>query len=126
MKKVDWNTIRQQIGRSGPAPDRMAGSDEFWTDFRARTRFHPQHEAAGVAFMPAALRWAATAAAAAVVVAAAIYALTPGPTPALTEVKSVSVAVPHSAVLIMDNERTHSTILWISGMTAATTQGGGG
>jgi hypothetical protein len=124
MKRADWRAIREQIGRGSPRGE-MTPAGAFWDDFRARARLHPQHEPE-TRVLPVVLRWGLATACAALAVMAAAYVLTPGSSAGLAEVKSVRVMAPHSAVLIMDNERAQSTILWISGMTAEKTQGEGG
>ena len=117
MNRIPWEVIKESIRRDRGAPA-MRSSEEFWSDFRARARLHPQVNAVP-ARNTAIYRWALAAACGIVLLGVALFqvAVTPGSAMAgTTTIKSVEVVASHGGVLIMNDAATQSTILWIVDM----------
>jgi hypothetical protein len=104
----------------------MKERDAFWEDFRARARLRPRAAPARAAAAAAAWRWplAATAAAAAALLVAAYVAWPEAPASPEVSVKSLEVVASHSAVLIMEDEPSRGTIVWVVGMDGKVEQEG--
>lgn len=104
----------------------MPDARTFWGDFRARARLRPQEETVPVGARPVpALRWAV--AAACVLVMAAWVVVHHGPTAVSrpgASIKSLEVVASHSAVLIMSDEPSEATILWVVDMEIDDINGG--
>jgi hypothetical protein len=116
MKKMPWKEVRRELGdlRPGGEPREAAA---FWADFKARARLHPQHEPARPAWGWPMPRWALAAACALVLVCGAgVYMGTPVQAAELSTINSVEIVASHGGVLIMDDEASQSTILWIVDM----------
>ncbi len=116
QKTVDGADLRRRL-RADTVSVPMA-SHEFWGDFRARTQFHPQYTQEPRTVFNTALRWGAAAACCLLLVAGAGVwnFLTPK---ALSRIKSFDVTVPHDAVMVLRDDDSNSTLLWIVGMDEA-------
>ena len=93
----------------------IRGHEDFWSDFRARARLHPQHEPAPQSALPRMAPWLLAACTAALV---AVFVFVPpgrqtGPT---SEILAVDVLARHSGVMIMNEDDSQGTILWICDM----------
>ena len=102
----------------------MAPAREFWEDFRARATLHPQlapeRQASRVIY-----RWAWAGASAMVVVALSVLPIAYyGRSGEASTIQSLEIGVQHSAVVILDDKPTKSTILWIVDMETDPTNGG--
>ena len=88
-------------------------SGAFWEDFCARASLRPQLQEA--AERPAfALRWAmATAAAVLLAVGIVRYERAGSAAVPVNNVLALNVATPHRGVLIMNDDNSGGTILWI-------------
>jgi len=96
---------------------RMPDSETFWTDFKARARLHPQETVERVR-MPHAIGWVVAAACGLAMVAGLFLHQRPAGGGEDSVIKSVEVVASHAAVVIMKDEPTHSTILWVVDMDA--------
>ena len=95
----------------------MRPAEEFWTDFKARARLHVQDRPDPRPESSPFLKWGlATACAAALVMLVVLRGL-PGLSGRGSHIKSLEVVASHSAVLIMEDQPTDSTILWIVDMS---------
>ena len=115
-----WREIADGMRRcSGPARS-SPGEGAFWSDFRARARLRVQEEPEARVATPAlALRWAAAATCALLVAASAVWIpqrLAAGRTGGGGVVRSLEVVAPHSAVMIMQDEASRGTIVWVVDM----------
>jgi hypothetical protein len=116
MKKLPWKDIKEELAnqRGGP-PMRKAG--DFWSDFKARVRLHPRLQPEPARAFPPVARWALATACATIVVSWLFLAGVPGrAAPEKSRINSVEVVASHSAVLIMEDEPSDSTILWVVDM----------
>ena len=125
MNRVHWRDVRREM--RGMAAGRPAVSAaEFWEDFRARARLHPQRtaeRAPAVSFIFS--RWAWAGACATVVALLAVLPFRGGPAGSREgAVLSLDVETGHSAVVILDDARTRSTIVWIVGADGQDAGGG--
>jgi len=113
MSAMEWEGIQNGLKsrQVGTAP---GGDGEFWREFRSRAGQIPQ--VSPPAIPPAISRWAAGSACVIFVCVLAGWSLL-GRTgePALSRFKSVDVKMPHSAVLIMSDKSSQSTVLWVIG-----------
>ncbi len=97
-----------------PATKPMPEAAEFWSDFRARARLHPQQEYTRVHPRGWFLGWSAATACAILLLGVFLIGL---PTSSVgSEGKAFDVMVDHSAVIIMNDEPEQGTILWIVDM----------
>ena len=97
-----------------PAPRQP---DAFWPDFKARVDLYPQQ--ARVPDRPSpAMRWAWASACAILLLVVGILPLRRVLTAdrSGTTIESYAVGVAHSAVLILNDESSDSTILWVVDM----------
>lgn len=123
-RRVPWRTVRSVLATQAanlPAPSPAA---PFWAEFHVRrARGETVASAPGnrprLRLATPVLQWTPLAA------AAAALALAVGgwfAWPALNAhrgvIRSYEVAVPHRAVLILDNPSTQVSILWVEGMDA--------
>lgn len=116
MKKTPWKDIRRELGNLHPKPGPREAS-AFWTDFKARARLHPQHEPARWSRAWPVPRWAMAAACALILVCwVGVHLSTPVQAAELSTINSLEVVASHGGVLIMDDEESQSTILWIVDM----------
>jgi hypothetical protein len=108
----EWHGIEKALRRQRPTGS-MSAPDDFWAGFRAR--------ADGLAQMPAPPRTPATAirvsalalCAAFLAFGALTYARRDTAEAGFNRVTSVEVDPAHSAVFIMNDAPTHSTIVWV-------------
>ena len=117
MKRHSWNDIKGGISTRQP-PGQMLDKDEFWSDFKARAKLRSQETPARNS-RPLVLSWAVATACAVLLVAGIVkFQLTrSGDTVQHgSSVTSLDVMVPHSAVLIMNDEPDQGTIVWIVDM----------
>lgn len=109
------NEIRELLARRrvDPAPD--AGT--FWSDFKARARLmnQEQPEMAPVFFSPG--KWAIAAACAVLMaVTGGLFLFRQAMVPETEGEMTLDVKVAHSAILIIKDEPSHGTIVWITDM----------
>jgi len=122
MGKVKWHDVRDALRRHATAPA-PPPAEEFWEAFRAHASLGPpaaerQAERPRALLLPR-LAWAA---AGAVALAAALVMFTPPATrpPAqehlVSQVEEVNVFVAYSSVMIMQDEKSGSALVWVAGM----------
>ncbi|MEI6970130.1 MAG: hypothetical protein WCL44_01315 [bacterium] len=116
MKKFTSGRIKELLGgrASAQAPDAV----EFWSDFRARAKLVNQDRLGEPVAVPFAVRWrvAATACAAVVVAAGGLFLFRGDPGEEPTGQMTLDVTAAHSAVLVIEDESSQGTIVWIVGM----------
>jgi hypothetical protein len=122
MNRISNNALRKAFAeqRTGAA---MRGPEAFWGDFRARARLRAQDEPeTRRLWLPA---WPAYAKACAVLAlfAVTVWVVYPAGAAQPAAVTSMEVIAPHSAVLIINDAQTDSTVLWITGMNTDTRNG---
>lgn len=116
MKKLTTEQVRELLSsrRVEPTPDAQA----FWADFRARARLMNQDQPVPVpAFSMSTGKWALAAACAmfvAVFGGLFMFHSPAGQEPAASMTLDVEVA--HSAVLVIEDAPSQSTIVWIVDM----------
>lgn len=111
MKTTQWRTIRTLLAARPAAPP--AAAESFWSDFRARAALHPQmRPERRRPLRPAYLVWAGGGVCATVLTMLVLHG-TGGTTP-LAGISSYEVGVPHGAVMILRDQQTDATILWVS------------
>jgi anti-sigma-K factor RskA len=126
--KTPWNRIEEALKEVVPT-EQLSSDEDFWGDFRARASLVNQ-EAPSEVGRPAAsrIRWspALAVAAACAVVAIMVAGVTvfydaahDGP----SVVAYVEVIASHSGVLIMNDDDTEGTILWVVDMELADESG---
>ena len=93
-------------------------SNAFWGDFSARAQLHPQYVRMAPPIMHHLLRWGAVAASCMLLMTAAGIWRYSTPT-VLSRIESFNVSVPHDAVMLLDDDASNSTLLWIVGMDEA-------
>lgn len=121
MSRRAWRNIEEVLRHDSVPPARDAGA--FWEDFRARARLRNRHEPAPrVALQPA--RWALASACALILVAAVFVTLKGGAPRDVGTIRSLDVVASHSAVLIMQDEPSDATILWVVDMELNGANGG--
>ena len=104
--------FEEAFGRLRPAKA-IRSADDFWSDFRARVSLRVQDTVSSESARPG-LRWAlATACVTLVVFGAFSHSWGAGPRAGLNSVRSLEVDAAHSAVFIMNDAPTKSTILWV-------------
>ena len=118
MKRRSWNEIREGLGElRADRPPKPA--DAFWAEFRSRARLHPQlAPAERPAFAPA-RKWILAGACATLLLAwAGLYIAGRPQTGGMNTIRSLDVVASNGGVLIMDDESTQSTIVWIVDLEA--------
>ena len=123
MNRLSTDQIREQFARRrvDPAPD----AEAFWSDFRARAGLmHQEQPAATPVFLP--LRgWAiATACAVLLAVCGGLFLFQNGEGRESEDQMTLDVEVAHSAVLMIKDEASQSTIVWIVDMQSGNDDGG--
>jgi hypothetical protein len=115
MSSKAWSAIEEGI-RSRRVAAQPISADGFWSEFRMRAR--RSSEAPAPAMRPAAfLRWAAATACTVAVAGWFLFHAVPGAQAREADtVRSLDIVAPHSAVLMVKDESTQSTIVWIAGM----------
>ena len=117
--KVPWNKVRGTIAteQSGPPP---TDGNEFWSDFKARASLANQESVAD-APLHGSFHWVVAARALAgvvlfaIMIAGAVFYVASreeGP----NAVEYVEVIASHGGVLIMNDEESDGTILWVVDM----------
>jgi len=115
--RLTWREIRESLladRRAAPQPRPAAA---FWEDFRARAALHPQRapeRGKAPFFIP--YGWAAVGGTFALVAVAAGVYLTGVSAAGPSAVRSYTVGVKHSAVVLLTDRSAKATILWVSGM----------
>ncbi len=112
-----WQDTKQALQKRAVTPPTPGG--DFWDDFKARARLHPQLDAESAPATPAFhFRWAwAAACALLLVVAGGVpVVMQSQAAPKLSTVQTYEVGAEHSGVLIMDDEESEATILWVVDM----------
>ncbi len=116
MKKIPWKEVRRELGQMRPEREPRE-ADAFWAEFKARARLHPQLESARPSWRWPVPRWALAAACALVLVCwVGVHMSTPVQAAELSTINSVEVVASHGGVVIMGDEASQSTILWIVDM----------
>jgi len=113
MKQSD---IERALSRmtTPPARDR----EDFWSDFRARARLHPQWHPVRESALPRLAPWLAFVCTV-LVAALVLFPFGNGESKA-SEVLSVDILAQHSGVMIMNEEASQGTILWVCDMETET------
>ena len=96
------------------SPQTNRESHEFWSDFRARARYRVQEQAPQWSWFPVMPRWALALASMALLLSIVGVVSLRGPSMAVTnQINSLEVVASHGGVLIMEDESSHGTIVWI-------------
>ncbi len=123
MKTAKRNEMEALVRASAPDSALRPAAD-FWDDFRARARLRareetPASEDGGARIRLPLWRWAAAACVAGLMAGA--FLLLTSPAPALggegSSFHSVDVLATHSAVMILEDARGDSAVLWVVDMT---------
>lgn len=117
MKANDIQRVLEGVGYRPTATPRPAA--EFWRDFRARVEAAPDRTVRlpGTFRVPKRMAWfAGPALAAAAAVLVAVFWTGSGTVAAVDAVQSYRVGddVVHGGVMILNDEPSHATILWIA------------
>ncbi|MFC1453436.1 hypothetical protein ACFLSJ_08855 [Verrucomicrobiota bacterium] len=119
-----WKQIRTAL-RDSRADAAMSDASDFWPEFRARAGLRSRDTVVVPVHSRAPARWAVAAACVVLVAALTFFTVDLRASAApLSSIKSLEVIASHSAVLIMNDEPSDSTILWIVGMELGEEQGG--
>jgi len=129
MKQMTSRELERSLQREATGtPPRDA--DSFWRDFRSLAPYR-RREAPGpsVRFPLLALlnppRWALAAAALIIVFLAVGQFLVPAEAPEhFSRIESLEILAPHTAVVIIDDEATLSTLMWVVDMKMNGRSGG--
>jgi hypothetical protein len=119
--KMTWKEIKGGL-HAGRVSARVRPAQAFWEEFRAHLTLHPQHAPAVRAFTYRPYGWvAAGGALAAAAVLASVYLLGGSGAAAGggSVVRSYTVGVKHSAVVLLTDQSAQATILWVAGMESA-------
>ena len=116
MRKISWKETEASL-RQESTGKAVRPREDFWADFRARAALRNQ-DAPVPAQRPWNPRLALAATCAIVLIAAGTITFYGGFSPAggTNRIQSLGVKATHSAVMIMDDKETQSTILWIVDM----------
>ncbi len=127
MGKLKWNVIQRALVASDTVPE-PPPAEEFWADFKARASLAGRAPALSAARSPSVAwaRFAWTTAAVAVVSALLLVPLLRKPdvvsiaaVPVGTStVEEIEVYVPYSSVMILEDEETGGTIVWLDDLDA--------
>ena len=115
-KTVKWADISGELARRGR---RVAPADarRFWRDFEARRTLYPQRPQAPAHARHPHAPWAWTLGSLGVtalgVLAAWFLLLQPAPVQADSGIHSYVIVPDHGSVMILQDETSHATILWI-------------
>lgn len=118
MKSTRWKDIEAALRKNKPMKP-SADAQSFWSDFRSRAGFRRQEKAVSPVlpiFIP---RWALAGACAAILLLVVGVQTFRAPAPQeASRIDSLEVFASHSAVFIMEDEDSHSMIIWIADMDA--------
>ena len=124
MKKFTSGRIKELLASrdAGQAPD----AEAFWSDFKARAKLVNQDMAGQPATASFAPGWwaAATACAALLIVAGGVLLYRGGSRDDTADEMTLDVTAAHSAVLVIEDEASQGTIVWIVGMEEEESGGG--
>jgi hypothetical protein len=117
--RMTWSEIKGALHAQRGAAARPRPAQEFWAEFQGRVALHPQHAPAPRSSPSRAYGWvAAGGVLAAAVVGVGTYLL--GGYGAVASggsiVRSYTVGVKHSAVVLLTDQSAQATILWVAGM----------
>ena len=115
MKKhTKWNTVKEVLTtRDGPADG--TERETFWSEFQARASLMNQDDAVPARPRPPLWGWVTAAACMLLVVGGLSYSWIASPAP-LSSIDSVEVIASHGALLIMEDQESQSTMLWVVDM----------
>jgi ferric-dicitrate binding protein FerR (iron transport regulator) len=112
---TDWRrTLRDMSPAAVPRPAHL-----FWPEFHARRALPPRPEGTTAVAFRSPLRFLAPALAAAAVVAAAVGGAIwwrPREAATMSRVESYSIHGKYTSVMLLTEESTQATILWINGL----------
>ncbi|MCX7590937.1 MAG: hypothetical protein N2255_04845 [Kiritimatiellae bacterium] len=118
-KKNNWAPIKEALQQAAGRPH-VPPSEDFWREFRARA---PNHRFKTVAvghstWIPI-LRWTTVGLAASLLAVLGLFLprLATRQTHKLSEILTVEVVASHSALFIMRDQDTKSTLVWVEGLT---------
>ncbi len=97
----------------------MPDAAEFWADFKARARYVPQDQFAQAAHAPYnILRWTVATACGLLLVVLGMnfWPRSGSPQQDFSQVRSLHVDTPYKGVMIMNDEASKATVVWIVGM----------
>ncbi len=121
MKK--WSDIEKALGEQR-VEEGMLDADSFAEDFQARAKLRSQEQSVPTPRVSYGWRWGLASACAALIVMVAGLRMVVLPGAEMTgTIKSIEVTAAHSAVMILDDENSDSTILWIVDMDAGDDNG---
>jgi hypothetical protein len=113
--KTSWNKIEESLHDKKMQPE-TRDKESFWSDFRARVRLRSQDSTVSVR-APLIWKWSVATACAALVTAVVGFQLMHKPlTEATGPVKSLDVLAEHSAVIMMNDEASDATVIWVADM----------
>jgi ferric-dicitrate binding protein FerR (iron transport regulator) len=127
MKSLSNRDLRRYLRQADPPPAMMP-REEFWQEFHARLAASAPAEHATAA-TPAFRFWwryagAGLAAAAALLMVLLALQQPPSPRPesgsALSKVQEVNVYADYDTMLIVEDEKNGSTMIWVAGLPAET------
>jgi hypothetical protein len=114
--KRPWGQIKESLAAQRPVADKIPAS-EFWDDFNARAALRNQ-DAIEPARKPMVFSLAAATACASVIVAVTLFTYGIGRRSfeGGNSITAFDVLVPHSAVIIVNDDPSVGTILWVVDM----------
>lgn len=123
--RQSWTEIRSDLRKSAAVKVTPAAG-EFWSDFRARARLRAQDRPETTTILSPWRRWTLASAGgliAALLVLTGILMLRPRSSGEFSQMESLQIDAPHSAVLMMNDEDTQSTTVWILDLDADDAKG---
>ena len=123
MKRPSTAEIEEQLARRSVG--KMPDAEDFWSDFRARAKLVNQEKPAVPALVLLSPRGWAMAAACAALLAFAVggFILFQGGADESGNHMTLDVVAAHSAVLIIEDELSQGTIVWVSDMQSEDNDG---
>ena len=121
---TSWKHLARELPKAAATPPPRP-ADDFWSEFKARARLHPQAAPETVTRPLPYARWSLAGAAALVLIAATLTSLLRSPSMTAEKgatIHSVRVDVAHKGVMIMEDQPSRATIVWVVDMDA-TSQG---
>jgi hypothetical protein len=116
MNKTPWNDVKKAIRDQAGSTPPMIPAETFWSDFKARARLRHRETAAAPRRIPIPRLALATACAIVAVAVVGTYVMMGPAAPPTNRIQSLEVKAAHSAVLIMDDETSDGTIVWVVDM----------